>query len=466
MSKKSAQSQSTEKKKLDDITSIYNWATKHGIYINPKLGLTKNSQNNSDHNFYYFKANKKIKNHTLLLRVPSSIMISQKSLEKMYKDSKNKKLSNLWKKVSKINQYLDYFSAKQLFYISVMLSHATFNQNGKLYKKYEEYLNMYNYINLDDYPIFFKGNEMVYLNSSNFGKEIMNNLDSINNEYYLIKHVLNMDSTIIVEEYIKYRILSLANSLYYKNKTYIMPFLDCFQKKVNYTNKEFNSYIILNKTNNNSSKFYVEIYTNRTVKKNQELSYFWKQVSNSENYLYYGFIDEDNMITPTYFVDTLNKNYLSDLNVTLVNEKYNINFEDIIEPKHYDLNTEFYDEYLYNIYRNLSMYFDQYYHLNEGPYLMMKNNLMYYLNIYKEFYNDDMINRNIDGAYKKKCVKNILGMERKLLEVKIGIIDKEIEKVVRNKEERDIYEILKRTKKIYDNKKIRPNTFNFKDYNK
>jgi len=63
------------------------------------------------------------------------------------------------------------------------------------------------------------------------------------------------------------------------------------------------------------------------------------------------------------------------------------------------------------------------------------------LNIYKEFYNDDMINRNIDGAYKKKCVKNILGMERKLLEVKIGIIDKEIEKVVRNKEERDIYQI-------------------------
>ena len=465
-SKEKAQSQPTDQKKLDDITSIYKWASKNGIYINPKLGLYKNSQNNSDHNFYYFKANKTIKNHTLLLRVPSSIMISQKSLEKMHKNSKNKKLSNLWKKVSKIDQYLEYSTAKQLFYISVMLSHATFNQNGKLYKKYEEYLNMYNYINLDDYPIFFKGNEMAYLNFSNFGKEIMNNLDSINNEYYLIKHVLDMDSTIIVEEYIKYRILSLANSIYYKNKTYIMPFLDCFQKKVNYTNKEFNSYIILNKTNNNSSKFYVEIYTNRTVKKNQELSYFWKQVSNSENYLYYGFIDEDNMITPTYFVDTLNKNYLSDLNVTLVNEKYNINFEDIIEPKHYDLNTEFYDEYLYNIYRNLSMYFEQYYHLNEGPYLMMKDNLMYYLNIYKEFYNDDMINRNIDGAYKKKCVKNILGMERKLLEVKIGIIDKEIEKVVRNKEERDIYEILKRTKKIYDNKKIRPNTFNFKDYNK
>ena len=71
----------------------------------------------------------------------------------MYKKGKNKKLANLWDKVLNINQYLNYSSSKQLFYLSVMLSHATFNQKGKLYKKYEEYLNMYNYINLDDYPI-------------------------------------------------------------------------------------------------------------------------------------------------------------------------------------------------------------------------------------------------------------------------------------------------------------------------
>ena len=89
-SKEKAQSQPTDQKKLDDITSIYKWASKYGIYINPKLGLYKNSQNNSDHNFYYFKANKTIKNHTLLLRVPSSIMISQKSLEKCIKIQKIK----------------------------------------------------------------------------------------------------------------------------------------------------------------------------------------------------------------------------------------------------------------------------------------------------------------------------------------------------------------------------------------
>ena len=448
--------------KYDEISSIYNWALKNGIYINPELRLYKNSQNNSDHNFFYFKTNNTIKNSTLLLRIPSSIMITHKSLEKMYKNSKNQKLANLWKKVSKINQYLDYPSAKQLFYISVMLSHATFNQKGKLYKKYEEYLNMYNYINLDDYPIFFKGNEMAYLNFSNFGKEINNNLESINNEYYLIKHVLEMDSTIIVEEFIKYRILSLANSIYHNNKTYVIPFIDCFQKKVNWTKKEFNAYMLLNKTNNSSNKFTVEIYSNKTIRKNSEISILWKQVSNNENYLYYGFIDENNMITPTYLVELLNKNYLNDLNINSINEKYKINFEDIIEPKQYDLNTEFYEEFLLDIYRNLSIYIDKYYHLNEGPYLMMKDNLMYYLNIYKELYNEDMINRNIDGINKKKAVKNILGMERKLLELKIGILENKIKNVINNKEERDIYELLRRTKKIYDNKKSKPkNNFDF-----
>ena len=452
-SKKQQKQNSKKKNKYDEISSIYNWASKNGIYINPNLSLNKNAQNDIEHIFYYFKSNNTIKNNTLLLKIPSSIIMSQKSLEKMFKNSKDKKLSHLWKKVSKIDKYLEYSSSRQLFYISVMLSHSTFKQKGKLYKKYKEYLDMYDYINLDDYPIFFKKNEMAYLNSSNFGKEIRNNLESINNEYYLIKHVLGMDSTIIVEEYIKYRILSLANSIYYKNVTYIIPFIDCFQRKVNYTLKEYNAYIVFNKTSkgNNSNVFNVEIYSNKTIGKNKEISILWKQVSNSENYLYYGFIDENNMITPTYLVDVLNSHFLNDLNISSINKKYNINFEDIIQPKYYDLNTEFYEIYLWDLYRNLSMYFDQYYHSNEGPFIMIRDNLKYYLNIYKDLYNDDMINKNINGRNKRKCVKNILGMERKLVEAKLGLIEKHIKYVIEKREERDVYEVLRRTQKLYKN---------------
>ena len=450
--KSKEQHSSNKTLKYDDISSIYMWAQKNGIYINKKLILNKNSQNDINHTFYYFTANETIKNNTLLLSIPSSIFISPNSVDKMYKKGKNKKLANLWDKVLNINQYLNYSSSKQLFYLSVMLSHAKFNKKRKLYKKYEEYLNMYNYINLDDYPIFFKKREMKYLNYSSFGKEIKNNLDSINNEYYLIKHELEMDSTIIVEEFIKYRILSLANSFYYNNRTYIIPLIDCFQKKVNYSMKDYSSHIVL-KRNNNSDEFKLDIYSTKKIRKNEEISILWKQLSNTENYLYYGFVDENNMIIPRFLVEFLNKNFLKDLNIDAINKKYNINYEEFIKPKSFDLNTDFYDHYLSPIYENLSYYIEKYYHDNEGPYLMMKDNLKYYLDLYNDLYNDDLINRNIDGINKKKCVKNILGMEKKLLESRIKIIEDRIKYIVNNKEERDIYLLLKRAKKINSRQK-------------
>ena len=41
-----------------------------------------------------------------------------------------------------------------------------------------------------------------------------------------------------------------------KNKTYVVPFFDCFQKKVNWTIKEYDAYSIINqsKTNKNDIK--------------------------------------------------------------------------------------------------------------------------------------------------------------------------------------------------------------------
>ena len=60
-----------------------------------------------------------------------------------------------------------------------------------------------------------------------------------------------------------------------------------------------------------------------------------------------------------------------------------------------------------------------------------------------------MINRNIDGINKKKSVKIILGMEKKLLEKSIKIIEDKIRHIIKNKEERDIYLLLKRAKQKY-----------------
>ena len=260
-------------KPIDDISSIYKWARKNGIYIHNNMQLNKNKINDLKHNFYYFISNSTIPNNTLLLKIPSNIMISQPALDNIFKTSKNKKYANLWSKISSINKYITYSSAKQLFYISIILSDSSFRQKGKFYKNYKEYLNMYNYINLDHFPIYYTMKEMVYLNSSHFGKEIKNNFESINNEYYLIKNVLNFDDSVIIDDYIKYRILSLSNSMNINNQTYIIPLIDCFQKKVNKTNGQYNAYIKLipNKNNKNNSQYKqydIEIYSNKTIKKN------------------------------------------------------------------------------------------------------------------------------------------------------------------------------------------------------
>ena len=430
---------------IDDILQIYKWANKNGIYIHKDIQLYKNEINDIKHNFYYFKTNNTIPNNTLLFKISSNIMISQFSLNNIVKKTNNKKYSNLWNKISSINKYINYSSAKQLFYISIILSDASFRQKGKFYKKYKEYINMYNYINIEHFPLLYSLKEMIYLNSSHFGKEISNNLKSINNEYYLIKNILNIDNTVIVDEFIKFRILSLSNSIYINNQTYIIPFIDCFKKKVNKTNGQHNAYIKIIRNKRNINAFDIEIYSNKTINKNDEINLLWKQISNIECLLYYGFIDENNLITSEYLVELVNKHFIKDLNVNKINKKYGINLENIIEPKLYDLNNEFYYDYLFHTYRNISQYFEQYYHNNEGPYQMMKDNLVYYLKLYEDMYNDDLINMNIDGKNKKIHVKNILGLEKKLIENRIHLLTHKINKYRDDKKERDIYEILRRS---------------------
>ena len=436
--------------KIDEISSIYKWAKKNNIFIHPKLQLKKNELNDIEHNFYFFKSNEKIENNTLLLKIPAKIMISQHSLENICRKVKNKKLSNLWTKISSINKYLNYSSAKQLFYISIILSDSTFRQKGKFYRRYREYLGMYNSINLDNFPLLYNAKEIIYLNNSHFGKEIKYNLKSINNEYFLIKNVLEFDETVLVDEYIKYRILSLSNSIYLNNKTYIIPFIDCFRKKVNKTNGKFNAYIKLrlnDNNNKNNNLFDLEIYSNKKIKKNDEIKLLWKQITNIDCLLYYGFIDENNLLTSEYLVELININFMKDLNFDKINQKYGINLEKFIAPKIYDLNNEFYSDYLYYAYKNMSHYFEQYYHNNEGPYQMMKDNLEYYLKLYEEIYNNDLINMNIEGVIKKRNVKNILGIEKKLIENRIKLLNKKINHFRNEKKEKDIYELLRRKSK-------------------
>ena len=138
ISKSVKHSNPIDNNKYDEISLIVNWAKKNNIYIHDYLSLKKNELNDIKHNFYYFKSNTKISNNTLLLKIPSSIMISQNSLVNFFKKSKSEKLSTLWEKIQSIDKFINYSSAKQLFYISIILSDSTFRQKGKFFKKHKD----------------------------------------------------------------------------------------------------------------------------------------------------------------------------------------------------------------------------------------------------------------------------------------------------------------------------------------
>ena len=169
--KKSNKPQNQNITKESELEIINNWAKKSNIYINDKITLNKNTD--SSHNFYYFTSNSQIPNNTLLLKVPYDMMITQSSLEKHFQSKRSKKFAYLWDKIiENKNPYISYFSTKQLFYMSIIIEDANNKKKGYLYHKFKPYFDMYDYINLDRFPVFYDDEELYFLSPSSFGSEL------------------------------------------------------------------------------------------------------------------------------------------------------------------------------------------------------------------------------------------------------------------------------------------------------
>ena len=415
---------------VDVAASALQWAKNNSIYINEKLILNKKT---SGDNHYFFSADSRIQNNTLLLSVPYDMMITQFNLNEMYKDSKNKKFENLWDKIETINnEYIQFFSTKQLFYMSVILENAMRKKKGPLYKKYKELLRMFDDLDMDIYPVFYDQYEKDYLSGSNFGSQLLRAIDSLNEEYIILDRDLNINIP-NQDDFIKTRVISLISSINLNNTNYnysnefnetiIVPFLDCFTKTIfeDKSNARVERKSIKN-TTTNLNDYYLEIYIGG------EINLKWTPFSNSELLLYYGFIEEENPIRSRHFMDIINTKFKKDLNLT----------DDIyqnLKKKLYELNTEFTAPDVINSYKNLSKLFDKYKNRKEGPYEMMLDNLKYYVNLYEEVLSDGNINKYINGKEKIKCIKEIIHMEKKFLDKKVDSLERHIKKIKTGKTE-------------------------------
>ena len=439
--KKSKKSQKKTKPKkvikeenMDIVKTSLEWAKNNSIYINNKLVLNK--RNNRD-KYYYFSADSRILNNTLLLRVPYDIMITQNSFNEIYKDSKNIKLNKLWDKITEIeSEYIKYFSTKQLLYVSILLENAIRKKKGPIYKKYKDYLRMYEQINTDIFPVFYDEQEKFYLSGSNFGSQLKRATESLNEEYFICSKYLNL-SIPYQDEFLKTRVVTLISStdfnnsnLHYTNgfnETIIVPFLDCFTKVISEekANARFEIKGELN-TTNNFTNYYLEVYSNDDIFIGGEINLKWRPFPNSEMLLYYGVVEEGNPFNSRYYIDIMNRKMKKDLNIS-DEEKFDIK-RDI-----YEINTEFYDPSVINTYRNLSLKIAKYKGREEGAYEMMCDNLKNYAELYDNPLSDGNINQYINGNEKIKDIKEIMHKEKRLIDGKIEYL----EKVIRGIKERN-----------------------------
>ena len=412
---------------IDIPKTALEWAKNNSIYINKKLVLNKRT-NREQH--YYFSADSRIPNNTLLYRVPYDIMITQYSFNEIYKNSKNIKFNKLWDKITEVqSDYIKYFSTKQLLYVSILIENAVRKKKGPIYKKYKDYFRMYEQINTDIFPVFYDEEEKFYLSGSNFGSLIKRATDSLNEEYYICSN--NLDLNIPdQDEFFKTRVLSLISSTDFNNtnlnytngfnETVIVPFLDCFSKVISEekANARYEIKGELN-TTNNYTNYYIEVYSNDEIFIGGEINLRWRPFPNAEMLLYYGVVEEGNPFNSKYYIDIINRKFRKDLNIS-DDQKFDIK-RDI-----YEINMEFYDPSVINTYRNLSLKIEKYNGREEGAYEMMCDNLKYYAELYNNPLTDGNINMFINGNDKIKDIKEIIHKEKKLIDSKIEYLEKVI----------------------------------------
>jgi hypothetical protein len=414
--KKAKKKKVNKKKKVikeEEIPSLYKWAKKNDIFINDQLTLNKNTD--SSHNFFYFTSNSPIHNNTVLLKVPYDIMISQSLLDKHFKEKHIKKFEFLWDKIlTNKNPFISYHSTKQLFYMGISIEDSMNKKKGSLYQKYKPYFDMYDYIDMDNYPVFFDQEELIFLSQSSFGSELSEAVRSLQEEYYIIHNDLDI-STSMEETFLKYRVLTLANSVNFNNtknnyleynETVVIPFIDCFRKAV--FNRNLNAQYSIKKDNNDN--FYFEVISTEDIPKDEEIYLKWIRLPSHESYIYYGYIEKENNLAPKFYVNVFNNLFKKDLGVDTKKS-----FKDIIQRGKFELNREFFDPDVVGSYYNLSKLFDKYKNKPEGRYQMMVDNIIYYLNLYNEDYSDGNINLYIKGNEKQKIVKILIHIEKRML---------------------------------------------------
>ena len=387
---------------------LLEWGLNNSLMISNKLGMRYTNENNKT---YYAK--EEIPENSLIMNIPFKIMLNvdnalkllnNKKLSKLYNDYKNDKFEIT---VGYLPPGNDQSFLTYLIYLV--------NNGQKKYKK-SKFYQYFHYLfdtfetNLDHFPMFYNRNQLRLLNGSVSLMEValMKELYKEEIDKFEVKH---KQKNIDFDEYLRYRTLTVAKSLNISNISSIIPFIDMFANDP----IDYNVNFRLNETDNS-----LFVFTTKKVKRDDILYIRSGYFSNIMRFVLYGetFEKMKDQID-SYKIPMISNMLLSTLNQEEIDQ---FNLDDTIDLN----NKKFYKKALKS-YKKLSL-------MKKGDgsefsayQLFLKN-----LEMVREVFNNVIISDIHKEFVDMKSiynVKRILEFEKGLLDKKLNVLRKFIQKL-------------------------------------
>ena len=391
---------------------LLEWGKNNSLFISDKLEMKYSSENNKT---YYAKDD--IPEKTLIMNIPFKIMLNIDNALELLNNKKLKKLYSEYQK-EKFEISIGFLPASLdqsfLSYLIYLVNHRQKHYKKTKFYQYFHYLIDTFETDLDSFPIFYNKNQLDLLKGSLSLMESTLMKELFKEEVHKLEYNHNQKS-IDLDEYLRFRTLTVTKSLNISNITSIIPFIDMFDNDP----IDFNVNFKLNETNNN-----LYVFTTKKVKRGSILYLRSGYFSNIKRFILYG--------------DTFEKmkDYIESFQIPMISPMMHNSISD--KDKGFDLDDtidlvkkKFYKDAL-KTYKKISKLKKE-----DGSdlsaYNLFLKNLEYVRGYYEPITSSHIYNQFVN-LKDIENVKRVLYLEKKVLDEKIEVLRKFINKLTKSKE--------------------------------
>ena len=395
---------------------LLEWGLNNSLIISDKLGMRYINQNNKT---YYAKD--EIPEHTIIMDIPFEIMLNIDNALDLLNSKKLNKLNAEYKK-AQFDVSVGFLPASQdqsfLSYLIYLVNHRQKHYKQSNFYQYFKYLLDTFETNLDSFPIFYNNNQLKLIKGSLAFMEILLMKELFNEEVQKLENTYKQKS-INLDEYIRFRTLTITKSLNISNVTSIVPFIDMFATDP----IDYNVNFRLNDSNN-----HLVVFTTKKVRRGDILYLRSGYFSNIKRFLLYGeTLEKMKDYIESFHIPMISRETLEDIDEK-EREKFIDATIDLNKKKFYKKALKTYkklsllkkedgsDLSAYKLFlKNLEMMREGYDHVTTSD-------------IYKEFVNLKDINN----------IKRILYLEKNFLDQKLKVLRDFISKLEKDKINKDL----------------------------